>query len=153
GAVLLDHHIRDLVDALVGGEAAAARQALAASPDDHAVLPFARVDDLVLDVRAEGAFHPCTCAIRRTSAGRTPSCHMNSSPRRRVGTSVTAGSVPAAAPALPCATPQNPAREPWQRNSYGPTPPGVGMTIPRPSGTMSRNMSVKRSGRSKARTP
>src|SRR5207245_11292083 len=49
-AVLLDHHERDLVDALVGGEAAAARQALPSTTDHQAVLPLARVHHLVLDM-------------------------------------------------------------------------------------------------------
>src|SRR6266481_7924316 len=118
-AVLLDHRERDLVDALVGGEAAAARQAFPSTTDHQAVLPLARVDHLVLDMRAEGTSHGVLemVAIFRTSAGRTPPCHMKMSPSAMVGRSVMACSMTAAAPALASGTPQNPLREIWHRNS------------------------------------
>ena len=56
-AVLLDDEVRDLVDALVGREALAAVEALAAAADHVAFLALARVDDLVLEVGAERALH------------------------------------------------------------------------------------------------
>jgi hypothetical protein len=56
-AVLLDHHVGDLVDALVGGEAAIAALALAAAADGVGLLAFARVDDPVLPETAIGTFH------------------------------------------------------------------------------------------------
>src|SRR5262249_45173816 len=56
-AVLLHHEVGDLVDALVGGEALAAAQALAAAADDLALLALPGVHDLVFEVRAERALH------------------------------------------------------------------------------------------------
>src|SRR5262245_22100392 len=51
-SVLLDHHVRDLVDPLVAGEPFPAVQALAASPDDFPLLRLSRIDDLVSQVAA-----------------------------------------------------------------------------------------------------
>src|SRR5206468_11471581 len=56
-AVLLDHHVRDLVDPLVAGEPASAVEALAAAANDLALLALARVDDLIAQMAAERAFH------------------------------------------------------------------------------------------------
>ena len=56
-AVLLDHQRQHLVDALVGREAPAAADALAAAPDDLVVVGRSGVDDLVFDRGAEGAAH------------------------------------------------------------------------------------------------
>ena len=70
-AVLLDHEVRDLVDALVGGEALAAVEALAAAADDVAFLALARVDDLVLEVGAERALHGRTSCELLFVAGST----------------------------------------------------------------------------------
>src|SRR5688500_1748314 len=56
-AILLDDHIGNLIDALVAGEPSAAAEALSPSPDDLAFLAFARVDDLVAQMAAEGALH------------------------------------------------------------------------------------------------
>ena len=58
-AVLLDHHVRDLVDPLVAGEAAAAVEALAPAANHLAFLALARVDDLVAEMAAERALHGC----------------------------------------------------------------------------------------------
>ena len=55
-AVLLDHHVGDLVDPLVAGEAAAALEALAAPADDVAFLALARVHDLVAQWPQYGHF-------------------------------------------------------------------------------------------------
>src|SRR5437879_541335 len=52
GAVLLHHHVRNLVDPLVAGEPLPAVEAFAPAPDDLPFLRFARVDDLVAQVRA-----------------------------------------------------------------------------------------------------
>src|SRR5688572_20531555 len=56
-AVFLDHHVRDLVDPLVAGEAAAAVETLPPAPDDLAFLALARVDDLIAQMTAEWALH------------------------------------------------------------------------------------------------
>ena len=56
-AVALHDHRQDLFDPLVGGEALRAGVALAPATDHLAVLGQARVDDLVLAVRAERALH------------------------------------------------------------------------------------------------
>src|SRR5579862_3419271 len=55
--VLLYHHVRDFVDPLVGGEALAALQALAAAPDGLGFLTLARVDYLVIGKTAKRTFH------------------------------------------------------------------------------------------------
>ncbi len=56
-AVLLDDHVGDFVDALVGGEALVAALALAAAADGVGFLAFAGVDDPVLGKSAIRAFH------------------------------------------------------------------------------------------------
>ena len=56
-AVLLHHHVRDLIDPLVAGEPPAAVEALAAAADDLALLALARVDDLIAEMSAERALH------------------------------------------------------------------------------------------------
>jgi hypothetical protein len=56
-AVFLDHHVRDFVDALVGGEALAALQALAAAADRFRLFALARVDYLVIRKTAKRTFH------------------------------------------------------------------------------------------------
>ena len=56
-AVFLDDHVRDLVDALVGGEALVAALALAASADGVGFLAFTGIDDTVLGETAVGALH------------------------------------------------------------------------------------------------
>src|SRR5688500_13434366 len=58
-AVLLDHHVRDLVDPLVTGEAAAAVEAFAPAADDLPFLALPRVDDLVAEMTAERTLHGC----------------------------------------------------------------------------------------------
>ena len=99
--VLLDHHEGDLVDALVGGEAAGAAEALAPPPYDLAVLaPRASRRPCLRRCAQNGAlFMPrpasgrigggadagtagasSTCASDRTSAGRTPSFHIRKRP-------------------------------------------------------------------------
>src|SRR5262245_11353485 len=77
-AVLFDHHIRDLVDPLVTGEALAALEALAAAPDHFAFFRLARIDDFVAEVGTVRAFHtvcPCSAssARRRMPARLRPS--------------------------------------------------------------------------------
>src|SRR6266436_32541 len=56
-AVLLDDHVRNFVDTLVGGEAASAFQTFAAAANGVAAAAFARINHLVVDVRTERAFH------------------------------------------------------------------------------------------------
>src|SRR5208283_2221118 len=56
-AVFLHHHVRDFVDALVGGEALLALQAFAAAADGIGFLALARIHDFVILKPAEGAFH------------------------------------------------------------------------------------------------
>src|SRR5216683_740223 len=55
--VLLYDHVRDFVDALVGGEALFALQAFAAAADGIRFLAFARIHDFVIFKPAKGAFH------------------------------------------------------------------------------------------------
>src|SRR5262249_19408909 len=57
-AILLDHHIRNLVDALVGGETTLAFQAFTAATNHVARAAFARVNHFVIKIPAERAFHP-----------------------------------------------------------------------------------------------
>jgi hypothetical protein len=47
-AIFLDHHVGNLVDAFVGGEAALALQAFAPPPDQVAAAALARVHYLVI---------------------------------------------------------------------------------------------------------
>src|SRR5712671_4287418 len=56
-AVLLHHHREDLLHPFVGGEAPLAAQAFAPPPDHRALVGETRVDDLVLQLGAERAFH------------------------------------------------------------------------------------------------
>ena len=88
--VLLDDGREDLLDPLVGGEAALALEALAPSPDDLAVLAGARVDHPVLEVGAEGAAHAtgprrrrCSAAPRRPPRAARARVRRGSLPRRR----------------------------------------------------------------------
>src|SRR6185437_10121675 len=55
--VLFHHHVRDLVDALVGGEALFTLQALAAPSDRIGFFALARIHDLVVGVAAKRTFH------------------------------------------------------------------------------------------------
>jgi hypothetical protein len=57
GAVVLDDHVRDVLDLLVGREPPAAAQAFAAAADGHAVAALARVHDPVAVFGAEGTPH------------------------------------------------------------------------------------------------
>src|SRR6185369_2923862 len=56
-AVLLDHHVGDLVDAFVTGETAAAVETLTPAADGFALLALARVHDFVAKMAAERALH------------------------------------------------------------------------------------------------
>src|SRR5216683_5341031 len=56
-AVLLDDHVGNFVDALIGGEAAAAFEAFAAAANGVAGAAFARINHLVVHVRTERALH------------------------------------------------------------------------------------------------
>src|SRR5581483_3009632 len=55
--VFLHHHVRDFVDALIGGEALLALQAFAAAANRFAFFAFARIDDFVVFMAAEGTLH------------------------------------------------------------------------------------------------
>ena len=57
-AVVLDDHVGDLLDRLVGGEPAAAGGALPPAPDHLALPALARIHDTVVYGRAERALHP-----------------------------------------------------------------------------------------------
>jgi hypothetical protein len=52
-AILLDDHVRNFVDAFVRGEAPRTLQALAAAANGITGAAFARINHLVVDVRAE----------------------------------------------------------------------------------------------------
>src|SRR5260370_5194803 len=56
--ILLDHHIRNLIDPLVRRETASAFQAFPAAADQITGTPFARIDHLVVAKRAERTFQP-----------------------------------------------------------------------------------------------
>ena len=56
-SVFLHHHVRNFVDALVGGEALLALQALAPAPDGIGFLALARIHDFVIGKAAKWAFH------------------------------------------------------------------------------------------------
>src|SRR5262249_17423566 len=87
-AVLLHHHVRDLVDPFVAGEALAAAEALAPAANHLALLRLPRVDDLVPEVAAVRAFHavaPCGPATRRMPLTFNPSSAANSRPRSSAG--------------------------------------------------------------------
>uniref|UniRef100_E6QHK5 Uncharacterized protein n=1 Tax=mine drainage metagenome TaxID=410659 RepID=E6QHK5_9ZZZZ len=56
-AVLFDDHVGDFVDALVGGEAALALLAFAATTDGVRILAFAAVNDAVLGKTTKRALH------------------------------------------------------------------------------------------------
>src|SRR5260370_7568599 len=56
-AILLDDHVGNFVDALVGGEAASTFEAFAAAANGVAAAAFARINHLVVYVRTERAFH------------------------------------------------------------------------------------------------
>jgi hypothetical protein len=55
--VLLDHHVGDLVDALVAGKAPPAVEAFTPPADRLALLALAGVHDLVAEVAAKWALH------------------------------------------------------------------------------------------------
>src|SRR5580692_7126258 len=56
-AVLLNHHIRNFVDALVGGKSPAALEALPPPPNRISSAAFTRVDHLIVQMRAERTLH------------------------------------------------------------------------------------------------
>src|SRR5262245_54952024 len=64
-AVLLHHHVRDLVDPLVAGEALPALEAFPPPANHLALARLARIDNLVAEVRAVRTFHTvdavCPC--------------------------------------------------------------------------------------------
>jgi len=56
-AVFFHHHVRDFIDALVGGEALAALQALAPAADGLRFFALARVYDFIVGKSAKRTFH------------------------------------------------------------------------------------------------
>jgi hypothetical protein len=56
-AILLDDHVRDFVYAFVARETPVAFQALTPPTNRVPFLALARIDDLILQVAAERAFH------------------------------------------------------------------------------------------------
>src|SRR5258708_15056961 len=71
-AIFLDDHVGDFVDSLVGGEAAAAFEAFAAAANGIAAAAFAGINHLVVDVRAERAFHSADSPGRVLASLRLP---------------------------------------------------------------------------------
>jgi hypothetical protein len=61
----LHDHERELDDPLLGGEPAAAGQALSAAPDRDALVGRPGIDDLVVVGQAERAAHPITVSLTR----------------------------------------------------------------------------------------
>src|SRR5262245_26669926 len=103
GAVLLDDHVRDLVDALVARETLAAPDALAPAANDLPFFALARIDDLVAQMAAIRTFHrlyvrsgsgwSASCFI---TAMFSPACAAKKSPRSKLGPIVRAWSTIAA---------------------------------------------------------
>ncbi len=56
-AILLDDHIRNLVDAFVRGETPSTFEAFPAAADGVTAAAFSRINYLVVDVRTERALH------------------------------------------------------------------------------------------------
>jgi hypothetical protein len=56
-AILLDDHVRNFVDALIGREAASALEAFTTPTNRVAGAAFARIDYLVIDVGTKRALH------------------------------------------------------------------------------------------------
>src|SRR5262249_37851627 len=114
--VLLDHAILDLLDVLAARVALAAAEALAPPPDAVAFLALARVDDLVAEVTAEGAFHAVfrspsppvfpSSARSRMRPSQRPSRAMNPRPRIVTGTNEMACSTIAAPTAVDSGSPR-----------------------------------------------
>src|SRR5688572_27599196 len=115
GAVLLDHHIRDLVDPLVAGEAAAAVETFATPADDLPFLALPRVDNLVAEMAAERALHGWAgisfsgraCVSSLTRPMLRPSWAMKITPVRTTGMYEIACVTIAAATAASSAAPKN----------------------------------------------
>src|SRR4029077_7093891 len=85
GAVLLHHHVRDLVDPLVAGEPLAALEALAAPANDLAFARLTRVDNLIAEVRTVRALHTATRYVTARPGPRSAVCRRGSglpAPRR-----------------------------------------------------------------------
>src|SRR5262249_37418488 len=86
----LDDHVGNFVDSLVGGKAASALQALAASANRVAGAAFARINYLVIDIGTERTLHSagsprriyalplCSCCSSRSFS---PSARRLNSPR------------------------------------------------------------------------
>src|SRR5581483_7100166 len=66
-AVFLDHHVRDLVNPLVGGEALPALQTLPPPADGLRFLALARIHHLVVQKPAKRAFHRCCTNCNRAN--------------------------------------------------------------------------------------
>src|SRR5262249_59972078 len=84
-AVLLHHHVRDLVDPLVAGEALPALEALAAPPNHLALARLPRIDNLVAEMRAVRTFHTATPCAPAPPDRRSAACRRGSAlpaPRR-----------------------------------------------------------------------
>ena len=100
-AVLLDHAVLDLLDVLATGVALAAAETLAPAADAVTFLALARVDDLVAEMPAEGAFHAASPpAISRIRPSERPSRAMKTRPSSVTGTNDTAHSTIAAPTAV-----------------------------------------------------
>src|SRR6188508_1786073 len=56
-AVLLHHHVRDLVDPFVAGKALGAAETFASAANNLALAAFARVDDLIAEMSTIGTLH------------------------------------------------------------------------------------------------
>src|SRR5262249_39936694 len=74
-AIFLDDHVGNFVDSFVGGEPTVALQAFAPPPDQVARTGFTRIDNLIVQLRAEGALHDrlstcpaCSASSRRASS-------------------------------------------------------------------------------------
>src|SRR5262245_9279117 len=84
-AVLLHHHVRDLVDPLVAGETLPALEALAAPANHLALARLPRIDNLVAEMRAVRTFHTATPCAPAPPDRRSAACRRGSAlpaPRR-----------------------------------------------------------------------
>src|SRR5688500_5653919 len=85
-AVLLDHHVGDLVDPLVTGEPAPAAEALAAPADDLPLLALAGIHHFVAEVRAVWTLHEASeLASFWALSNVRPSRAIRTAPRRVTG--------------------------------------------------------------------
>src|SRR5215472_8337295 len=86
-AVLFHYHVRDFVDALIGGKPFLAFQAFTAAPNRRAFLALARVNYFVILEPAKWAFHGCYRTVRSKFDCTKGGSEIESSGHRDIGSS------------------------------------------------------------------